>query len=256
MKYFLSIAASDSSSGAGIQQDNAVAQLLGFFPLNVITAITAQNFHTVYDVFSLNKNIVFSQLNAINDSFNISCSKIGVLTTLDHIDIVSDFFSSSKINSIIKVVDTVFASSSGWQFLDKNFINVYKNKILPLATFITPNKNELEYLCNEKLETFQQAINQALKLHEHYGCGIFLKGGHFQYYNSKIQEALIFKGKINYIYKKRRNFIYTHGTGCAFSSAFACYLALEKDPIIAAKKATNFVSSFFKKRNKLLKDQL
>lgn len=60
----LTIAGSDSCSGAGIQRDTQVCCNLGVHALNVITAITAQNAHKVYEVESVSDNMFAAQLSA------------------------------------------------------------------------------------------------------------------------------------------------------------------------------------------------
>ncbi|MCX7697055.1 MAG: hydroxymethylpyrimidine/phosphomethylpyrimidine kinase [Bacteroidales bacterium] len=248
MKYFVSIAASDTSTGAGIQQDNRIAESLGFHALNIITAITSQSFNKVYEVFSLNDRLLVSQVNVIIENFHpLEVCKVGVLTSKEHIECISNLFSQNIFS--IKVVDPVFRSSSGWQFLDLSLIPVFKEKILPFTTFLTPNKFEVECLCNKSLSSLSEAVEEAMQLHKKYHCGIYLKGGHFDSEDDQITEALIFDNQIELIRKKKENFVYMHGTGCAFSTAFACFLALYKDPILSATKATEWVSHFFKEIN-------
>jgi len=50
MDYFLTIAASDNSGGAGIQQDIKVAHDLGYWVLSAITGITVQDSKNVFDI--------------------------------------------------------------------------------------------------------------------------------------------------------------------------------------------------------------
>ncbi|MCD6440237.1 MAG: bifunctional hydroxymethylpyrimidine kinase/phosphomethylpyrimidine kinase, partial [Candidatus Marinimicrobia bacterium] len=51
MEYFLTIAASDNSGGAGIQQDLKIASLFGFWGLSAITGLTVQDFSGVDSVY-------------------------------------------------------------------------------------------------------------------------------------------------------------------------------------------------------------
>ncbi len=122
-----------------------------------------------------------------------------------------------------------------------------------MASFITPNKNELELIINQKLRSIDEAIEAALILQTKYGCGIYIKGGHFASNNDIITEAIIYQNKINLIKKKKNYYNYSHGTGCAFSTALSCYLGANYTPYLAAKKATTFTSNFFKKINQKLK---
>lgn len=249
MKYFVSIAASDSSTGAGIQQDNRIAESLGFHPLNIVTAITTQTFDKVYEVFNLDNEAFRSQLNiTVTKFFPLEVCKIGVLTTSEQIDVLSRYLQNEVFE--ITVVDPVFQSSSGWKFLDESLIPIFKENILPYISFLTPNKFELESLCNKKITSFKQAVNEAMNLHWEFGCGIYIKGGHFNINQQQITEALIYDKQVQYIEKKREKLSFSHGTGCAFSTAFACLLARYNDPLQAAQQATDLVSRYFVEKSK------
>lgn len=251
MKYFVSIAASDSSTGAGIQQDNRTAESLGFYPLNAITAITSQSFEQVFEVFYIDDTALRSQLNSILKNFSpLNVCKIGVVVSSEQIDLLSEYLKEKIFTTI--VVDPVFRSTSGWPFLDESLIPAFREKILPYVSFVTPNKQELEYLCHKKLTSFEEAVKEATKLHQHLGCGVYLKGGHFDVNCQQITEALIYNQKVKYIHKKREHFAYNHGTGCAFSTAFACLLSAYSNPLIAAQQATELVSKFYVQKNKIL----
>ncbi|PKP55163.1 MAG: bifunctional hydroxymethylpyrimidine kinase/phosphomethylpyrimidine kinase, partial [Candidatus Altiarchaeales archaeon HGW-Altiarchaeales-2] len=58
MKICLTIAGSDSISGAGIQQDLKVFSALGIYGTNVITAVTAQNTSKIYSIKFLDAKFV------------------------------------------------------------------------------------------------------------------------------------------------------------------------------------------------------
>lgn len=251
MNFFLTIAASDTSGGAGIQQDMRVAEKNGFHTLSAITALTTQSFEKVYNVYPVEPKVLSNQLLVLKNYFNITVCKIGVLVNDEQIDIVSDFLKESKIP--IVVVDTVFRSSSGMQFLNESSIEKFKEKILPFSTFITPNKLELERLVNSSVNTIDEAIEKALIFHKVYGCGIYIKGGHFGSTNNfYVKEAIVENSSYKVIIKKRHKFSYSHGTGCAFSTAFALFLKQHDSSFVAAKKATKWVSRFFMDLNKNL----
>jgi len=250
MKLFLTIAASDTSGGAGIIQDIRVAESLGYVGLCAITA-TTQCFNKVFEVFAVNDNVLEAQLNVLQKKFVIDVLKIGVIVNEKQIQIISNFLQKTSIS--IKVIDTVFSSSSGKSFLSENLIEKYKNLILPFSSFITPNKQELELLTDKKIDNFEEAIEEAIKLHNIYGCGIVVKGGHFFNDCEKIKEAVIYDNSVNFVEKKRQIFNYSHGTGCAFSSAFAVFLNETNNPFYSLRKATLWVDSYFLKLNKVIK---
>lgn len=91
MKYFLTIAASDNSGGAGIQQDLKVAEELGFWGLSAITGITIQNFEKLTSTYPIPSEIVSGQIEMNINFFQINCVKIGAICSEDNIMTISIF---------------------------------------------------------------------------------------------------------------------------------------------------------------------
>ena len=58
----LSIAGSDSGSGAGIQADLKTCQVLGCYGATAITAVTAQNTRTISSVYPLSQDALIDQI--------------------------------------------------------------------------------------------------------------------------------------------------------------------------------------------------
>ena len=78
--YILSIAGSDSSSGAGIQADLKTVMLLGgYWYCFYITSITAQNKNKVSKIYNLNSDLVIDQIKSIMEDFDINGIKIGLV---------------------------------------------------------------------------------------------------------------------------------------------------------------------------------
>jgi len=90
MKQVLTIAGSDSGAGAGIQADLKTMAANGVYGLTVITSVTAQNTLGVADIFDLPLSIIKSQIEAVFADFDISSVKIGMLSSSDIVNLVSD----------------------------------------------------------------------------------------------------------------------------------------------------------------------
>jgi hydroxymethylpyrimidine kinase/phosphomethylpyrimidine kinase len=247
MKNFLTIAASDTSGGAGIQQDIKVAYQLNYHALSAISAITSQDFKNVYHIYTLPAEILQQQLDVIMD-FPILCCKIGVLGSRDNINITCEFLKKKAIP--IVVLDPVFLSSGGTPFYDCELYRQLIDSLLPHCTIVTPNKYELEQIVQTPISSFKEAIEQAKAITKQYNCGIYIKGGHFSNQVKSIKEALVSSEGTYEISKKQKKFSYSHGTGCTFSTAFAIYLSTYKNPKIACQKATEFVNEWYIKVNR------
>lgn len=245
MQYILAIAASDNSGGAGIQKDIRVICDFSLWPLTALTGITVQNFSKVFDVKPVNNTLLYKQIHTCIDNFTISSIKIGALCSEKNLDTIIQIIALNQ--KIPIVLDPVFISSSGRWLLPKKCIDIMKNKLFPLVSVVTPNKQELELLVNKKINTLDEAIQEALILSEQFDTAVFIKGAHFG--EGLIYEALVSKNQATKFSHPRYNFTQTHGTGCTFSTALACSLALGYDYHNAIDKATNYLVNFFIKLN-------
>ena len=101
-KCILTIAGSDSSSGAGIQSDLKTFQNHGLYGLTVITSVTSQNTKGVQSTYELPASVVKSQLKSLFDDFDIRVVKIGMLSSAKIIKVVTDLFNKKNILLIVK----------------------------------------------------------------------------------------------------------------------------------------------------------
>ncbi len=219
MKYFLTIAASDNSGGAGIQQDIKVAHDLGYWALSAVTGITVQNFKEVFEIEAVKPSLLKHQVEQCCLSFPVDTIKIGAVCSKENIKMIAGCLNKFEIQHV--VLDTVLASASGKPFLDGKSLEVMEKELFPLTKLITPNKPEFEMLSGRKIETVDEGVKVAEEKCVEWNTSILLKGGHFE--GKNIKEALITKDKVYHFERKRETFNYQHGTGCAFSTALACF---------------------------------
>ncbi len=241
MKYFLTIAASDNSGGAGIQQDLKVAEDMGYWGLSAITGITVQDFDKVSRIYPVSSEVLTEQIEKCIKSFDASAVKIGAVCSDENIIAISGLIKKYKLKNI--VLDTVFSPTRGSAFIGKKSIELFRNKLLPVVRIITPNKNELSLLSGKKMNTLKDCIVAAKELSLRYNCDIYITGGHFD--GKIITEALVQKNKVTLFAKERLNLKYSHGTGCAFSSALSCLI--NDNPVKdSCEKASEYVSKLYK----------
>jgi len=236
-KTVLSIAGSDSSSGAGIQADLKTIHAHDCYAGTAITGITAQNTMGVQLVEAVNPAMLNRQVTAILDDIGADAIKIGMLGTAENVKELCKIFDRYKPKHI--VLDTVLLSTSGKALLQKDAIEVLRKELIPRVTIITPNIPEATFLLGKEIETIEKMLGAVEDL-TNLGCKkVYLKGGHLNsqqlcdiYYDSEIQKHLkLYSTKVN-----SRN---THGTGCTLSSAIASNLAkgysYEKSVVLAHK---------------------
>ena len=83
----LTIAGSDPSAGAGIQADLKTIHANGGYALTVITAVTAQNSQGVSSVNVVDALVVKAQLDAILSDVHVDAVKIGMLGSLEIVEV-------------------------------------------------------------------------------------------------------------------------------------------------------------------------
>ena len=231
----LTIAGSDSGGGAGIQADLRTFSAFGVYGTSVITAVTSQNPCELTRVDGLPKEAISSQLEAVS-RLGIKAIKTGMLLNSEIIDAIVEKVTLCDFNI---VVDPVMISTSGAKLLDDSAVDSLMNKLLPIATWITPNIPEAVQLTNSKIETFDDMIEAAKIIAERWDCNCVVKGGHLPSNDDLMSDAVVYQGN-SYILSSPtiEDCKATHGTGCTFSSAMAASIALEfdwSDSLLAAK---------------------
>jgi hydroxymethylpyrimidine/phosphomethylpyrimidine kinase len=231
MNITLTIAGSDSSSGAGIQQDLKVFSSLGVYGVSVITAITAQNTRGVREIYPLYPDIISAQIDAILSDIKVDAIKTGMLANREIASLIYEKIKKYKIKNL--VVDPVMKSTFGHSLLDEDAIQVLK-KLISIATITTPNVSEAEILSGVKIhseedmrEAAKQIVCKAVII-----TGGDLRGRDLFYYNNEFQVL-----KSNLKIKEK-----IHGTGCGFSSAITANLAKGANILEAVKKAKRFIN--------------
>ena len=237
----LSVAGSDSSGGAGIQADLKTFSALGVYGATAITAITAQNTQGVISHQALSPQMVYEQIIAVVDDLSPTVAKIGMLSNVEIVHAVADALSKYSLSIIL---DPVMVSSSGHRLLSLEGQDALKEKMLPMATLITPNIPEMEALTGMSLTTFDEKQKAARYLIDSGAKAILLKGGHeegdiktdilYSVHDCEMQIETFTSATI-----PTKNI---HGTGCTLSSAIAALMARGYELPNAVSEAKRFVS--------------
>jgi hydroxymethylpyrimidine/phosphomethylpyrimidine kinase len=116
-------------------------------------------------------------------------------------------------------------------------------KVIPLADVITPNVEEAAVLTGLQVTNLDEMRAAAAALHEMGSAAVVITGGHLD----KAIDLLSFKtrrGVEQEVFRAERlRSDSTHGTGCAFSTAMACHLALDRGIAEAALLAKTYVTA-------------
>ncbi len=244
VKSVLTIAGSDSSGGAGIQGDIKTISALGCFAQSAITVLTAQNTMGVNSTLNVDSDFLEKQIDAVFDDIVPAAVKVGILGTTQNVDVVAKSLEKYKANHV--VVDPVMVATSGSNLASDEVITATRDKLFPLAEFITPNIYEAQVLAGFEItnrELQAKAGCELLKLGPEW---VLVTGGDLYEEDEKgrkiIADYLVGKNGFQQWFRtKRLETKNTHGTGCSLSSALACTLTFEYDLCNACALATRYV---------------
>jgi len=239
MKIILSIAGSDSSSGAGIQADLKTAQSMGVYCMTVLTAVTSQNSHGVDSVFSLPAEWVKNQLEVVLNDITPHAVKIGMASNSKLLNVILEIIKNYKLSNI--VFDPVLYSKNNVSLLDKAGMSFLLSDFLPSVYLLMPNLDEACMLAGTGEKVYdKESVKKICRVLFDKGVqNVLVKGGHFK------EEALdiLYTGMDFYEFRSDKiPGTPVHGTGCIFSTAVAAGLALDKDLITSISSAKDYIN--------------
>ncbi|MCV0412147.1 bifunctional hydroxymethylpyrimidine kinase/phosphomethylpyrimidine kinase [Nitrosarchaeum sp.] len=236
----LSIGGSDPSSGAGIQSDVKTFDMLNEYGLTVITAVTGQNTSNFGMIQPVSKKILKNQLELLISDFKIDGIKIGMVYNSNIIKIIHNELKQLKIPIVL---DPIIKSTTGGLLIEKNAIKDFKKYLIPLATVITPNKFEAEFLSQIKINSKKSLLKAALKIQKMGAKSIIITG--IETKNKKISDFILEEKRK---YSISSNIIpkTNHGSGCNYSSALLVSLVNEKSLKESAKFSKQFTYNSIK----------
>lgn len=241
----LTIAGFDPSSGAGVTADIKTIAAHGCYGVACITAITVQSTSGVRRVESVDPGLITQTLEELAADISIAAVHIGMLGTGKVVQAVADFLAERKGKSKLPniVLDPILKSSSGADLLDRPGTKLLIEKLIPLAAVVTPNVDEAAVLTGLKVTDPDEMRAAASKLHEMGAPAVVVTGGHLE----KAIDLLSFvtkRGIEQEVFRaERQRSNSTHGTGCAFATAMACHLALDRGLAEAALLAKTYVTA-------------
>jgi len=216
----LTIAGSDSGGGAGIQADLKAFAAHRVHGVSAITALTAQNTCGVTAVHVPPLDFLQAQIDACFDDFDIHAVKLGMLANAEVIHLVADALEKHRPAQV--VLDPVMVATSGAKLLQDSALRALRERLLPLATLLTPNTPEAELLLGRSIGTAAEAEEAAAALLDLGAGAVLLKGGHLHEGLRAIDRY--FDGVTGEEFSHARLPVDAHGTGCTLASAITAQL--------------------------------
>lgn len=233
----LTIAGSDSGGGAGIQADLKAIAAFGVHGASAIAAVTAQNSRAVTEVFTLPPGIVEAQIDAVMTDLNPTVIKLGMLGTAEMVSLVARKLEQWKPGAV--VLDPVMIAASGARLLEEDAIEAVRQRLVPLATIVTPNWMEAGALIQASPRGLEDVQRIALSFQRLGAKAVLIKGGHVP--TDPVVDTLFDGTTYEEFTHPRIHGADGHGTGCTLASAIAAGLALGRPLREACAAAVRFV---------------
>lgn len=220
----LTIAGSDAGGGAGIQADLKTFQEYGTFGISTITSVLTVDPSTrVPDIFPMPIDVVEKQLVTAFSGGTLSAVKIGLLGSLEVIDLIEEKVTSLKQQHV--VLDPVMAVKTNKDVLQPELVNEMIKRLIPLADIVTPNLVEAQILSGlSVIETEEQMKEAAQNIYDLGPKSVVIKGG--SRFPSETATDLFYDGtEFHFIHKPKIITKTNHGAGCSFAAAITAGLA-------------------------------
>jgi hydroxymethylpyrimidine/phosphomethylpyrimidine kinase len=202
--------------------------------MTAITAVTAQNTLGVEMVETVSPRIIVTQVRAVAEDIGVDAVKIGMLGTIETVDAVVEAL--GFVGDVPVVIDPVMVAESGAILLDDGARQALVEKLLPLASVVTPNIPEARELTGAGKKASQEELARGVL--ELGPKAVVVTGGH-----SEELVDLFFDGeRMVEIPGERHPDGAAHGSGCTHSSALAAFLARGMEPLEAARRAREVAS--------------
>ena len=211
-------AGSDSGGGAGIQADIKTVTALGGFAATAITALTAQNTQGVFGIEGVPPAFIQQQMRVVLEDIGADAIKTGMLGDVPTIEAVAAVLAEQS-GRVPIVVDPVMVAQSGDPLLDAGAEGALLERMLPLASLLTPNIPEAERLTGLSIAGPDDMTKAAAALRQRGAAAVLLKGGHLK--GDLLVDILLYADGEQRYESPRIATDQTHGTGCTLASAIA-----------------------------------
>ena len=219
----LAFAATDPTSGAGLQADILTLSALGCHPLSVVTGVTVQDTAGVDGIMAIDSDWVIDQARVVLEDMPVAAFKIGVLGSIENIAAIAEVVSDYP--DVPLVLDPVLASGRGDEFASEDMVSALRELLLPQTTILTPNGAEARRLVQDEGEESEVAgLDECARRLLGFGCEYVLITGTHENTPQVVNTLYGPEGVVRSDAWERLAGSY-HGSGCTLASAIAAMLA-------------------------------
>ncbi|WP_415036096.1 bifunctional hydroxymethylpyrimidine kinase/phosphomethylpyrimidine kinase [Azonexus sp.] len=219
----LVFAASDPTSGAGIQADILTLVSLGCHPLTAVTALTVQDTSGVRALSATPADFLEDQARTVLEDMPVACFKLGLLGSLENVQRVAEIVADYP--EIPLVFDPVLASGRGDVLADEEIVAAMREMLLPQTTIITPNAPEARRLVEQDADAEEPELDLCARRLIEAGAEYALITGTHENTQQVVINTL--HGAVGALQRTRWERLpgSYHGSGCTLASAIAAGLA-------------------------------
>lgn len=220
----MTFAATDPSSGAGLQADILTLASIGCHPLSVVTGITAQDTVGVEGVMAVDADWINEQARTILEDVKVSAFKLGVLGSVENVTVVAEIMADYP--DVPLLIDPILTSGRGDELSNDEMQAAMCELLFPQATLITPNSIEARRLAfyDEGDEIKSIGLEESAQRLLGMGTEYVLITGTHERSTGVVNSLYGVDGLIKEYHWERLPGSY-HGSGCTLTSAIAACLA-------------------------------
>lgn len=222
----MTFAATDPSSGAGLQADILTLSSIGCHPLSVVTALTVQDTLGVDNVLVFDADWIDEQARTILEDMQVAAFKLGMLGSVENIVAIAEIMADYPDTPLL--IDPVLSSGRGDELANEEMQAAMIDLLFPQATLITPNSLEARRLAFEDADdrngleniSLDESAQRLLDM----GCEyVMITGTHER--SSEVINTLYGERGLSKAYHWQRLPGSYHGSGCTLTSAIAACIA-------------------------------
>jgi len=225
----MTFAATDPSSGAGLQADILALASIGCHPLSVVTGVTVQDTVGVESVLPLDADWINDQARTILEDVQVAAFKLGLLGSVENVAVIAEIMADYP--DVPLLIDPILTSGRGDDLTNEEMQAAMCELLFPQATLITPNSLEARRLAyyeeNDEIKhsSLDECAQRLLAMGTEY---VMITGTHERttdvvnaLYGGNMQSE---NSLIKSYHWERLSGSY-HGSGCTLTSAIAACLA-------------------------------
>lgn len=238
----MTIAGSDSDGSAGMQADMHTFFTRGVYGVSVMTACVAGNSYGIGASVTLPTDFIDKEFALIAEDYQVKAAKTGMLADSTLIETVVENYQKYDFGPL--VVDPVIVTKHGNLLLEESALQSLKDKLLPLATVLTPNFYEAEKLTGRSFSEEEDYVQAAKELQQMGAKNVMIKGHHLKDADQKDVKdyVLLESGKSFWLSAPFYPTDRINGTGDSLSACIAAELAKGKSVEEAIRFAKEYVN--------------